>query len=130
MNRSNLPVGSREESMANLETPSRSVASGVDERGNPARRIPPVFVALLALFIVGAVLLAGQFAAAMGGRNPAAVMDIAPSFETAVALPTTPNGGLESPRYRPRYRHSFTARKLKPAGGSRLAVCVRLCDGF
>jgi hypothetical protein len=108
----------------------RSVSKGVDERGNwSRRRLLPVLLTGSALFLVGVVLLAGEFAAAMGG-NPTAIMNAAPSFEmpsveVPSVLPMAPQGGLE----RSRHRRVYTGRRTANRGG-RLAICVRLCDGL
>jgi Protein of unknown function (DUF2865) len=117
-----------EEQMKSYGTRFHSVS---DERGNWARRsLPPVLLTGSALFLVGVVLLAGEFAAAMGG-NPTAIMNAAPSFEVPSVevlpsvLPMAPQGGLE----RSRHRHLYTARRRTVRGG-RLAICVRLCDGL
>src|ERR1700675_4912327 len=111
--------------MKSCGTRFHSVASGY-ERGNWARRcLPPVLLTGSALFLVGVVLLAGEFAAAMGG-NPTAIMNTAPSFEVPSVevpsvLPMAPRGGLE----RLRHRHLYTARRRTVRDG-RIAICVRL----
>jgi Protein of unknown function (DUF2865) len=117
--------------MKSYRTRFHSVASGSDERGSCARRrLPPVLLTGSALFLVGVVLLAGEFAAAMGG-NPTAIMNAAPSFEVPSVevpsvLPMAPKGRLE----RSRPRRVYTARRRTVNRGGRLAICVRLCDGL
>ena len=67
-----------------------SVSKGADERWDLAdRRLRPALLTGSAFFLLGAILFAGEFAAAMGG-NPAATMNTAPSFEQSSALPMVP----------------------------------------
>ena len=75
-----------------------SVSKGTDERWDLAhRRLRPALLTGSAFFLLGAILFAGEFAAAMGG-NPVATMNTAPSFEPSSALPMVPQFGLERSR--------------------------------
>jgi Protein of unknown function (DUF2865) len=108
-----------------------SVSKGADERwGLADRRLRPALLTGSAFFLLGAVIFAGELAAAMGG-NPLATMNTAPSFEPLPsALPMVPQFGLERSRDHVRLRDRHTARKRTASLGGRSAVCVRLCDGF
>ena len=116
-----------------------SVSRGADDRGDLAhRRLRLAILTGSAFFLLGAILLAGKFAAAMGG-NPTAILNTAPTFEPSPsALPMVPQFGLERSRdhvrlKRLRYRHAAARKRWTASLGGRSvrsAVCVRLCDGF
>ena len=93
------------------------ISSGWAGIRNAARRRPSaVFVATPAIFLAGALLLAGGLAWAGGwggGRIWAPVVDIAAPNVAASAVADVQ-----------------TDDKGKGTGANRLAVCVRLCDGF
>ena len=120
-----------------------SVSKSTNERWDLAHRLlRPALLTGSAFFLLGAILFAGEFAAAMGG-NPLATVNTAPSFEPLPsALPMVPQFGLERSRDHVRLERSrdhvrfdwlrdrHRARKRTASLGSRSAVCVRLCDGF
>jgi hypothetical protein len=94
-----------------------------------AQATPPALLMGSTLFLVGVLLyiFAAEYAGAMGGGNPSAVINAAPTFDSPFSAPAAPRRAYAPRRIFGRQVH--LARRTKTDHGG-LAMCVRLCDGF
>jgi len=76
-----------------------------------------------AIFFVGALFLADEFAGARGAFNMGPPTGIGTVFDA-------PPPESVAPEFRPVERPAHARRKYATNRGSRAAMCVRLCDGF
>ena len=103
-----------------------SVSRGADDRGDLAhRRLRLAILTGSAFFLLGAILLAGKFAAAMGG-NPTAILNTAPTFEPSPsALPMVPQFGLERSRDHVRLKWLRGRHAARESGGPLALGAIR-----
>src|SRR5277367_5055980 len=80
-----------------------------------------------AIFFVGALFLADEFAGARGAFNMGPPTGIGTVFDAPPPASVAPEVG---PEIRPVERPAHPRRRYATNRGSRAAVCVRLCDGF
>jgi hypothetical protein len=110
------------QSSSPADTPAST--SATNRRSRARRRFLAASLTGAALFLVGAIFFATEYAGASGGSNPAAVMLEAPAASELTA-PTFP--ATEAPR-RFKFDRSFRSRSAAKRA-DRVAICVRLCDG-
>jgi hypothetical protein len=113
------------DNQTSLRAAARLSNREVQRRSAARQRLLPAFLAGSAIFFVGAVIFASEFAGARGWFNPVALPDIAPPvLQAPVRMPVADRPVPDRPVH---LRRKFVPT---PTTGGGRAICVRLCDGF